>query len=103
MKKESIIFEWKEKGKNYIKEIERQDFYNIFDSIRKGFSHDNEISTNLCENIIPYASKIFINKDRNNQINAPFIQYEIDEKTEILSIIRYHKIVWSILDGFCKN
>ena len=102
MKKEKIKLKWVINGYRHEKEVGRQEFYDIMNGIRKGFSGNNEISTFLCE-IIPYVSTILIDHDRNNQMENPFIMFEIDNKYEMLSIIRHHKIIWSILDGYCEE
>ena len=45
MKKEEIIFIWKQNGKEHTKEIERKEFYELMESIKRSFSDDNEISS----------------------------------------------------------
>ena len=57
----------------------------------------------MVENVIPYADKIFIDKDYNDTQDIPMIIYEIDRKKNVLKIIRYHKIVWAILDKYCTT
>ena len=101
MKNEPIILKWREKGEDYEKEINRQELFNIMDSIRKGFSDDNAISTAFCESI-PDVVTIFINKDRNAEIDTPFIFFECEERKKALDIIRYHKVIWSIIDRYTK-
>jgi len=97
-----ITLRWRKDKKDYEKGIDRASFYAVMDGIRKGFSDDNEISSFFCDNIIGQVDKIFIDKDRIEQIDEPFIQYEIGNEKRILKIIRYHKIIWAILDGYCK-
>lgn len=103
MKNEKIVLEWKEGKKLYKTEVDRKAIYDIMDSIRKGFWDDNQISTKFCEDIIPEADGIFIDKDRNNQIDVPFIEYRIGNLRYVLTIIRYHKIIWSILNRYCAK
>lgn len=101
MKNEEIIFIWKGNGKEHIKEIERQEFYELMESIKKSFSDDNEISSKLVE-IIPKLVSITINKDRNSQKDIPFISCECDDGSQVIEIKRYHKIIWAILDKYCE-
>ena len=103
MKKEPIIFEWYDKGENKkkIKEVDRKEFFDIMYSIKKGFPNDNQVSTVLCD-IIPDVSTIFIDKDRNQQIDVPFIYYDLNGNQKVLEIIRYHKIIWSILNKYTE-
>ena len=102
MKKDPIVFEFRENQKTNLKEVDREDFFDIMYSIQKGFSGDNEISTFLCKEVIPDCTSILIDKDRNNQLDRPFIQYKIGDEVKVKEIIRYHKIIWSILDRYCK-
>ncbi len=99
--REEIIFIWKENGKECIKEIERKEFYNLMDSIKKSFSDDNEISSKLVE-IIPNLVSITIDKERNIQLEVPFIVCNFGDATKIIEIKRYHKIIWAIFNKYCE-
>lgn len=101
MKKEEITFIWKQNGKEYIKEIERKEFYELMKSIKKSFSDDNEVSSKLVE-IIPNLVSITIDKDRNSQKDIPFISCEYDNESQVIEIKRYHKIIWAILNKYCE-
>ena len=101
MKEVPIILNWTKDGKQQTKEIDRKNFFDIMNSVRKGFEGDNQISNLLCTRI-PEITAISINQDRNSQMDVPFIQIEIDGKIEVIDIIRYLKIIWAILDGYCK-
>ena len=101
MNKETIDLKWVSKGKEYTKEINRKDFYELMNSLKNAFFYDNQVSKFFCE-IIPEVDSIFISKDRNEERDIPFIEYEIDGKMDVLEILRHHKIVWSILDGYTK-
>lgn len=104
MKETSIIFSWKENGKDYQKEISREHFYAMFDGLEKGFKElkDNEISKKMCK-VIPEVDKIFINKDHNETQDIPFVICYINNTMDIIKIMRRHKIVWSILDKYCTE
>ena len=97
-----ITLEWRENQKNYKKEIDRMKFYGVMNGIRNGFTDDNEVSTYFCKIIIPYADSIFIDKDRNAQLEVPFIQYTVGTVIKTIDIIRYHKIIWAILNRYCQ-
>ena len=103
MKDTAIILSWKNSGQEYLREIDREDFYYIFLGLAKGYDKigDNEISKTMIK-IIPEVDKIFINKDINETQNIPFIECYINEKICILKIMRRHRIVWSILTDHCK-
>ena len=103
MKSKSITLEWRNNGIRRGKEESRQDMYDVFLSIAKGFQNDNEISTKLVNDILPKADLIFIDKDRNESMDVPMITYVIDEKEEALKIMRHHKIVWAILDKYFSS
>ena len=46
---------------------------------------------------------LYIDKDRNNDVETPFVQYSVNEERCILNIKRSHKIIWAILNGYTKN
>ena len=104
MRAEPIILKWTEKGKEHIKEINRKEFFDLMRSIKNAFSDDNEISSIFVE-IIPNLDLIIINKDRNEDVEIPYVYYK--QKSEPQKEIRirrnYHKIIWSILDYFCSE
>ena len=103
MSNEILYLAWKENGGVDEKPINRELFYDVMDGIRKGFPDDNEISTIFCEKIIPEAEYIFVDKDRNKEMTAPFIQYKVNGETKVLEIIRYHKVIWALLDRYCQK
>lgn len=105
MKDTKILYSWQEKEQIHQRNIEREDFYAMFDGLAKGFEKlgDNEISKKLIE-IIPDVNKIFINKDINETQDEPFIVYYMSEKEpQIMKIKRRNDIVWSILLKYCTK
>ena len=102
MKKETINLQWIEKEKRYEKEISRQDIIDIMKSLKNGFDENNEISKKLCE-ILPNTVSITLNKDRNEQLDIPMISLKVGENTYVLEIRRNHKIIWGILNEYCKE
>ena len=103
MKKEAIILKWNKNGKEFSKQIDREKFFNLMCSVKSAFEHDNQVSKFFCE-IIPEVEWIKIYKDRNEQIDIPFIEYEVPgQDHHFLEILRHHRIVWSILEGYMKN
>ncbi len=72
------------------------------DSIRKAFDDDNQISTALTK-VIPKTNSITINKDRNEQKDIPTIYYEVGGCEKAIDIIRYHKVIWAILNRYCTE
>ena len=100
MKKEPIILEWIEKGEKNKKEINRQEFYDLMEGIKNAFSDDNQISSILVE-LIPELISISINKDRNEQKDVPSIHCVGETQEREIDIIRYHKIIWAILNRYC--
>ena len=101
MKKETINLQWIEKEKRYEKEISRQDIIDIMKSLKNGFDENNEISKKMCE-VLPTTVSIMINKDRNEQLDVPMISLKVGENTYVLEIRRNHKIIWGILNEYCK-
>ena len=103
MKETTINFCWLEKGMRYQKELKRDEVYAIFDGLVKGYASadNNEISKKLVQ-IIPEVDKIFINRDHNETQDVPFIVYYINDEVHILKIRNCHKIVWTILNEYCK-
>lgn len=99
---DSILLEWVEKNQTHQKQINRQDFYDIMNSIRKGFYDDNEIST-IFVGIIPDLVFLSINKDRNSQKEDPFVYCKTTKEEKTITIKRYHKIIWSILDRYTQE
>ena len=104
MKDTAIIYGWRENGTDHQKEIDRNDFYAMFDGLAKGFEKvgDNEISKKLVE-IIPEVDKIFINKDINETQDVPSIEYHVADEANLIKIMRWHNIVWSILNKYCTE
>ena len=101
MAEEFITMIWTENNITHIRNYKRQKIYDIMFGIKSGFDNDNRISTIFCEDIIPNTTEIVINKDRNKDMDYPFVQYKIDGEVQILKISRYHKIIWTILDKLC--
>lgn len=104
MKKTKIIYSWTKGGKSYQKEIDREDFFVMFDGLKKGFQKigNNEISKKLVQ-IIPEVSEIIINYDVNETQDIPHIVYNIDGNVHLIKINRLNDIVWSILDKYCTE
>lgn len=103
MKDTQIDFNWIYNGKKYSKKLERNQLHVVFQGLVEGFEGDNEISKKMVEEIIPIVDTISINKDQNITQYIPFISYVVDGEIKILKIIRYHKIVWTILDKYCTE
>lgn len=103
MKNTTITFSWLEKSMRNRKQLKREEVYAIFDGLVKGYasSDNNEISKKLIE-IIPDVDEIFINKDHNETQDVPFIVYYINGEVHVLKIRNCHKIVWTILNEYCK-
>lgn len=101
MKGEPIIFKWINKGKEYSRELNRDDMFVVFEGLANGFQNDNEISKEMIRKVIPETDIIFVDMDVNSTQDIPFIVYIIDGKEEVLKILRHHKIVWAILDKYC--
>ena len=99
---QNIIIKWIERNEHYQKVLDRQEVMAVFEGLAIGFSGDNEISEKLVE-IIPEVEEIKINKDINATQEIPCITYVINGKVEVLKIIRYHKIVWAILNKYCSK
>lgn len=104
MQRKKIDFVWIENGERHEKKIDREKLFETMDGIRKGFSDDNQISSKFCE-LIPEMISISINKDQNANKDVPMVFCEMVGETqdEIIEIIRHHKIIWSILDYYCKE
>lgn len=104
MKNTRIDFQWKEGGKKHSRKLDRQKLYSIFKGLAEGYAgDDNEISTKMVNEIIPYADKISINRDYNETQDTPMISYKTDRSTKVLKIKRCHKIIWAILDRYCTE
>ena len=102
MKKETINLQWIEKEKMYEREISRKYIIDIMKSLKNGFDENNEISKKMCE-VLPKTVSIMINKDRNEQLDIPMISLKVGENTYVLEIRRNHKIIWGILNEYCKE
>ena len=101
--KGTIDFTWIDQNRQYNKKLNKADLYAVFHGLLDGFADDNGISKVFIEEIIPSADKIMINKDYNATQDVPAIYYSIDGDCRILKIIRYHKIIWAILDKYCTE
>ena len=105
MQKSKIIFRCIEKGRMRDNMVDREQMYAVFEGLTKGFKDDNEISKKLIS-VIPYVDMFVVNKDLNATQDMPFIVAITggdNANREIIKIIRYHKIVWSILNKYCEN
>ncbi|MBR3254845.1 MAG: hypothetical protein IKF97_01255 [Clostridia bacterium] len=90
------------KAETLTNNLNRKDFFELMDSIRKNYINNNEISSRFVS-IIPKVKSMYINEDRNREMDTPFIGIEmIDGSRTTISIPRYHKIIWGILDEFSK-
>lgn len=95
-----IGFIWKEKGKKYENEVDRELFKNLMEAVKASFDWDNEISTKILS-YIPNLECIEIDKDRNEQRDVPFIVCKMQNNTkEMIEIRNCHKIMWSILNKY---
>lgn len=100
MSKEKILFIWKQKGKEYKNEVDRELFKNLMEAIKASFDWDNEVSSKLLS-YIPNLECIEIDKDRNQQRDVPFIVCKMHNNTkEMLEIRNCHEIMWSILNKY---
>lgn len=102
MKDTKIIFRWTDDGIEKEKEIDRDKVYAVFDGLTKGFADDNKISKQLIT-IIPTVDVIAIDKDLNTTQDVPFIVAYIGDEIKVIKIIRYHKIVWTILNKYTSE
>lgn len=102
-KHDVILLQWRTDGVEYEKELNRDDFYAIFDGLAKGFRDENEISKIFLK-YIPIASSVFINNDANSTRDRPFVVFlrnNLDYGSNILKVvevIRFHKIIWAVLN-----
>lgn len=83
--------------------VEREKMLKLFKEISNNFSNNNEISKQLVETI-PSLKAIEIDRVRNAQCDVPFINCEMNDGTsKVIRILRWHKIIWGILDEFCRE
>lgn len=102
MKAADIKLVWVQNNSRGEKLINRQRFIDIMASIKAGFDDNNEVSTELCE-LAEDVVEIRINKDRNDEMDTPFIICLNEEgKTQMYKISRRHRIMWEILNGYCR-
>ena len=99
--KDTFTIELVAKEGNVSKDVNRQSFLALMESIKMQFIYNNEFSKKFIT-IIPQVEEIKINNIRNSQLDVPFIQYVINGKEAILRIPRNHKIIWGILFECCK-
>ena len=104
MKQTKIIYSWTKDGMDYQKEIDREDFFDMFEGLKNGFQRigNNEISKKLVI-IIPEVDEISINHDINETQDIPYITYKIHNEVQLIKINRLNNIVWSILDKYCTE
>ena len=82
--------------------INRENFWELMNSIKKNYVNNNEISSQLVE-LIPNTMGVEIYEDRNKEVDVPFIVVEtFDGEKIIVKIPRKHKIIWGILEEFVK-
>lgn len=99
---QQIRLKWISKGEKHEKMLNREEVMAVFEGLVKGFTDDNEISEKLLK-IIPKAEWLKINQDHNDTQEIPCITYGLNGSVYVLKIIRYHKIVWSILNKYCTD
>ena len=102
MREEHIKIEWVKNGKTHEREVDRKEFYDVMNGIRKEYWDDNYHSTYFC-NCIEDLRAIHINMDINKWIETPYVVCEIKDKKEMRKIIRHHKIIWAKLEGYCEE
>lgn len=98
---ERINLQWIEQGEFHKKKISRDGIINIMKSLKNGFDENNCVSTQLCETL-PKTISIHINKDRNKELDVPKIICQMSDGCKGIDIMRNHKIIWGILDEYCK-
>ena len=82
--------------------LNRKDFFELMESIRRNYINNNEISSRFVR-VIPEVKAMYINDIRNKELDTPFIGLEmLDGARTTISIPRHHKIIWGILDEFSK-
>lgn len=100
--KSKIKISWTREGVFHEKIIEKEPFLTLMESLKKGFPDENETSKKFVT-IIPELIEMRINFDINETRSIPMVQYStISEKIGVISIIRHHKIMWAILEGYCQ-
>jgi len=104
MKQNIIVLQWKEKGKEFTRNISKEELINLMISIKTVFYSDNEISS-IMVNTLPKVNRIEINKDRNEQLDMPFICCICDDgEKELVKINRaHHSIIWGIFNKLCRE
>ena len=79
------------------REIDRDNFMRLMESIKDTFVTNNEISKKFVE-IIPNVEKIIIDNDRNRDLDVPFVTCKLDGKDKHIRIPRSHRVIWEILN-----
>ena len=93
-----ILFKWKTNYFMHSRKIERAKLLSVFQGLVDGFEDDNEISKAFVR-LIPDSTIIYIDNDANATQEIPLVIFFADNNDEaIIKVIRYHKIVWSILN-----
>lgn len=100
--KEMFTMKWIEDGKEHEKELVRLNVMFAFKGLYHGFTDDHEISDKLLK-ILPDVKWIKINFDHNETQEVPCLTYQVNDTVGVLKIIRYHKIVWTILRKYCTE
>lgn len=103
MKQNIITLKWKENGKENQKEIDKDVLIGYMDSTKKLFYNDNKISSILVE-LLPGVVSIVIDKDRNEQMDMPFICLIFEDgNTKGIDIHRhYHSMIWEFFNKLCR-
>lgn len=97
-----IKLKWISKGEKHEKMLNREEVLAVFQGLVKGFVEDNEISEKMVK-ILPEVDWLKIDQDHNDTQEIPCLIYSVNGSIGILKIIRYHKIVWSILNKYCTD
>lgn len=97
-----IKLKWTANGEKHEKMLNREEVLAVFQGLVKGFVEDNEISEKMVK-ILPEVDWLKIDQDHNDTQEIPCLVYGVNGSIGILKIIRYHKIVWSILNKYCTD
>lgn len=100
--KGTIRLEWRTNGKEEHKNLNKEDFYSLFEGLANTFRDENEISKKFMF-YIPQADILYINNDVNGTKDKPIVVFQKDDPdlgrliVGIVEIIRYHKVIWTVL------
>lgn len=100
-----IDFEWIERGEQHNKRLYKLSMYEEFS--RKGIIDPPYNSQEIFKKIsglIGNTVKITINKDRNEDIDIPFVTFKTTKgEDEVVYIRRGCETVWEVLDKYCNE